>query len=194
MSISSNPKYLQILHTGRKLFWKFGFKRVSIEEICKEAGVSKMTFYKHFPNKLELLKVVFDEIFEQALEKFSVLEDKSIAADDKLKLIISLKSSGISGISQELMKDLYGNPDPGPRRLIQDLSEKWLKEINRIFEGGKKDGWLRKDINIPFYFHLAQKMGELIADESLQAHFSNPEDVVMEVTNMMVYGIGPRNK
>ena len=97
MSISSNPKYLQILHTGRKLFWKFGFKRVSIEEICKEAGVSKMTFYKHFPNKLELLKVVFDEIFEQALEKFSVLEDKSIAADDKLKLIISLKSSGISG-------------------------------------------------------------------------------------------------
>ena len=32
----SNVKYQDIVSTARDLFWKFGIKRVSIEEICKE--------------------------------------------------------------------------------------------------------------------------------------------------------------
>jgi len=51
MKTTSNPKREQILTTGKELFWKFGFKRVTIEEICKEAGVSKMTYYKFFTTK-----------------------------------------------------------------------------------------------------------------------------------------------
>ena len=53
MSNMSNPKREQILKTGKELFWKFGFKRVTIEEICKEAGISKMTYYKYFTNKMD---------------------------------------------------------------------------------------------------------------------------------------------
>jgi len=47
MNRSENQKYNQIIDTSKKLFWKYGIKRVTIEEICREAGVSKMTFYKH---------------------------------------------------------------------------------------------------------------------------------------------------
>ena len=53
-NLTTNPKYLDIFKTAKDLFWKYGIKRVSIEEICKEAKVSKMTFYKFFPNKIEL--------------------------------------------------------------------------------------------------------------------------------------------
>jgi AcrR family transcriptional regulator len=48
----TNQKYLKILAAGRDLFWKHGFKRVTIEEVCREAGASKMTFYKFFENKI----------------------------------------------------------------------------------------------------------------------------------------------
>ncbi len=51
MSVKSNPKRELILSTGKDLFWKFGFRRVTIEEICKEAGISKMT----------LLQVLFQQ-------------------------------------------------------------------------------------------------------------------------------------
>ncbi|WP_372931944.1 TetR/AcrR family transcriptional regulator, partial [Mariniphaga sediminis] len=54
-----SKKYLEIMKTARELFWKHGFRRVTIQEICEKAGVSKMTFYKHFPNKIDLAKTVF---------------------------------------------------------------------------------------------------------------------------------------
>ena len=51
-----SSKSLDILNTARQLFWKHGIRRVSVEEVCREAGVSKMTFYRSFPNKIELAK------------------------------------------------------------------------------------------------------------------------------------------
>jgi hypothetical protein len=35
----TNPKKQQITNTARDLFWKYGFRHVSIEEICEEADV-----------------------------------------------------------------------------------------------------------------------------------------------------------
>ncbi|MBE9509365.1 MAG: TetR family transcriptional regulator, partial [Bacteroidetes bacterium] len=34
-----NQKFQQIITTAKELFWKFGIKRVTIEEICQEANV-----------------------------------------------------------------------------------------------------------------------------------------------------------
>ena len=69
MDIKYNPKQKQILETSKELFWKFGFKRVTIEEICKEAGVSKMTFYKYYPNKIELVKGLMKRVLSESLAK-----------------------------------------------------------------------------------------------------------------------------
>ena len=49
-------KHKKLIQTGKALFFKYGIKKVSVAEICKEAGVSKMTFYKHYANKGELAK------------------------------------------------------------------------------------------------------------------------------------------
>ena len=46
-----NRKYDDIMSTGKDLFWKYGIRRVTVEEICEKSNVSKMTFYKYFPNK-----------------------------------------------------------------------------------------------------------------------------------------------
>ena len=64
-----NIKRELILKIAKKLFWKFGFKRVTIEEVCKEAAVSKMTFYKHFPNKMAVVKTLLQEVFQDARKK-----------------------------------------------------------------------------------------------------------------------------
>jgi AcrR family transcriptional regulator len=46
MKDAANLKLARIASTAEKLFMKFGIRRVSVEEICREASVSKMTFYK----------------------------------------------------------------------------------------------------------------------------------------------------
>ena len=60
-----NAKREALLNTGRRLFWKYGFKRVTISEICEEADVSKMTYYRCFENKTDLAKTIFDKVVKE---------------------------------------------------------------------------------------------------------------------------------
>jgi AcrR family transcriptional regulator len=45
----------QILETATKLFYRQGFRAVGIDTIIAESGVAKMTLYKHFPSKDDLI-------------------------------------------------------------------------------------------------------------------------------------------
>lgn len=51
----------QIIEAARNLFHQFGFKKVSMDEIAKEAGVTKKTIYLYFSSKEELLKYFIQE-------------------------------------------------------------------------------------------------------------------------------------
>ena len=67
----TNPKLEQIFSTARSLFMRYGIRRVSIEEICREANVSKMTFYKHFRNKVDILKFIIERMTSESMDKYN---------------------------------------------------------------------------------------------------------------------------
>lgn len=51
----------QIVEAARKLFGKYGYKRVSMDEIANEAKVTKKTVYSYFKNKEEILRYFLNE-------------------------------------------------------------------------------------------------------------------------------------
>ena len=51
----------QIIEAARLLFHKYGFKKVSMDEIARGAGVTKKTIYTYFSSKEELLKYCIKE-------------------------------------------------------------------------------------------------------------------------------------
>lgn len=50
----------QILQTATRLFYHQGFRAVGIDTIIAESGVAKMTLYKHFPSKDDLIVAYLD--------------------------------------------------------------------------------------------------------------------------------------
>ena len=191
MNLASNPKRELILKTGKDLFWKFGFKRVTVEEICKEAGISKMTYYKFFSNKKELATIILDDVFADAIARIRKLEEEHEVADKTLKKILQLKSEGVHGISKEFIKDLYDNPDAEMKIYIEEKSREMFAEVIGLYEQGKMDGWVREDLNIPFLIQFTQKAVEMISRDDMLNFFGSSEELIMEVTNLFVYGISP---
>ena len=112
MKHTSNPKRELILKTGKDLFWKFGFKRVTIEEICKEAGISKMTYYKFFSNKMELVKTIMDKVLQDSLEKYKRIMDSDIPYPEKVVAMVQLKRDQIETMSSEFFRDYVQSGDP----------------------------------------------------------------------------------
>lgn len=44
-----------LLEIGNRLFHRKGFEATTIDEICEEAGISRRTFFRYFPNKEALV-------------------------------------------------------------------------------------------------------------------------------------------
>ncbi|HMN11687.1 MAG TPA: TetR/AcrR family transcriptional regulator, partial [Bellilinea sp.] len=51
----------KILSTARALFTQLGFRAVGVDLIAKESGVSKMTMYRHFKSKEEVIAIYLEE-------------------------------------------------------------------------------------------------------------------------------------
>ena len=186
---TDSPKYSDIVNTARKLFWKHGISRVSIEEICKEANVSKMTFYRFFSNKKELGKQVIDDIIDESLVKYRDLMKQNIPFDKKIKKTLLLKFEGTKEISAELVKDIYSNTKLGLHKHWQKRADEFTEEIKNDYANAQKEGFIRKDINLDFLFYFNSKATDLIADPKIQEMYGNMQELIMEYANMFFYGI-----
>ena len=62
----------QIINAARELFKNYGFKKVSMDEIARKAGVTKRTVYKYFASKQDLLKFFINE---ELINMKNIIED-----------------------------------------------------------------------------------------------------------------------
>lgn len=60
-----SPRVRHLLEASRAAFVKDGFDAVSIDAIARNAGVSKETIYRHFPDKEALFRAALDDMAGQ---------------------------------------------------------------------------------------------------------------------------------
>lgn len=186
-----NEKYKAIIKTSHDLFWKFGIRRVTIEEICREANVSKMTFYRFFSNKPEIARAVVSNLFDKMITDYRKLMDKDIPFEEKIKQQLLMKFEGTMEISPELIKDIYGDPSSELFKYWKLRSDEVLQLVSEDYSHAQKMGWIRKDIKIEYIIYMSNKASEIVSDEELQKLYPDLQSLIMEIANMFFYGILP---
>lgn len=195
MRTSSNPKRDLILQTGKDLFWKFGFKRVTIEEICKEAGVSKMTYYKFFSNKMALVKALMDDLMKSALINYRKLMDSDRPYPEKVWGLVELKREQTQSMSSEFFKDYLQSGDPELIAYLEKLSNDNLEIFKKDFHKAQQNGDIRKDLKVEFIMTVLNHLMDWIQhDQSLVDLYDEPQDLAVELTRFLFYGILDRGK
>jgi AcrR family transcriptional regulator len=77
----------RILETAQRLFYRDGFRAVGVDTIIAEAGVAKMSLYRHFPSKDDLIVAYLDESNRQY---WQWLEGEVADIDDPLDKLIGM--------------------------------------------------------------------------------------------------------
>ena len=188
---AKNKKYHAILATGKDLFWKHGFRRVTIEEICRKAGVSKMTYYKFFPDKIELAKTVFRNVANEGEKKFKELIHSDISPSDKIRGMIVMKMESTNHISGEFLEDFYSGTDPELQTFVSDITVKAWNNMLEDFVLAQAKGIFRSDFKPEFLMQVSFKMVDLLKDEKLLALYETPQDLIIEFSKFVAWGISP---
>ena len=190
----TNKKYQLIIKTSLDLFMRYGIKRVTVEEICKTAGVSKMTFYKHFKNKLDLALFILDNIFQEGVSRYKRIMDQDIPYSEKAKEIIKLKLISTEDLSKEMLKDFYDKSIPEVAEMIQKITQENFKLLLDDLVTAQKKGEIRQDINLHFIIHMLSQMQEMATDEKLLSLYGSTQALASEFINFFFYGILSREQ
>lgn len=184
-------KKKQILETAEDLFLRFGIKRISIEEICSTAKVSKMTFYKYFKNKNELVKYLWSLMFEYGMNKLEEIEKLDITFQEKIELILELKEESAKKLSHEFAVEyFFSNSDL--REFFNQMYQKSINAFITFIKTAQAKGEVRTEMKPEFFIAATNKLMELVKNNELVNSYESYKDFVLEVNNFLFYGIFPR--
>ena len=179
----------KLLLVAKELFWKHGIRRVTVEEICRQAGVSKMTFYKYFRNKHELARQIIGAISRESLDEFRRLMESELPIEEKIRKTVQMKMEGIGDMSPEFLADIHQHADPGMRAFLSEQYEKNLSEVVSYYREAQQKGEIRRDIKPEFIMFFLEHMLTLVDDPSLAKLYAGPREMITELTKFFFYGI-----
>ena len=85
-----SEKRNQILNLAKKRFERFGFNKTTVDELARDASISKRTLYQEFENKEKILEELF--MFEALSVRKAILNqiNKIVKPTEKLQTYIRL--------------------------------------------------------------------------------------------------------
>lgn len=100
------PLILQHFTTIRKLFFEYGIRYNSMDDIARQLHISKRTIYTEYTSKDELVKDLFLSDYYQLRASLISLDSKKLDAITKTMLIYSITQRRITSISRLVICDL----------------------------------------------------------------------------------------
>jgi AcrR family transcriptional regulator len=189
-----SKKHQLLIETAHDLFLRYGIKRVTVEEICDTAGVSKMTFYKHYKNKLDIALFILNKLFQEGIDRYQRIMDQDVPYSEKVKEIIKLKLESTGEISKEMFKDFFDSSIPEVAEFIQKTTHENVKRLLVDLITAQKKGEIRQDINPHFIIHMIGQMQEMAADEKLLNMYGSTQALASEFINFFYYGVLSRKE
>ncbi len=139
----------RIIDAAWRLFYRQGYEDTTVEEIIRESGTSRGSFYHYFTGKEALvgtLSSVFDEKYEQLME---TMDPEMNRFEQLMYLNRELFAMIENSISLDLVARMYASQlvTRGDRSLL-DHNRIYYKLLRQIVREGQERGELRGDVTI----------------------------------------------
>lgn len=179
----------KIIEIATALFRQSGVKAVTMDDIARQAGVSKKTVYQVFEDKSALVFEAFSAFLEKeeiTLRKIFEQEDDVIKHFIKVSKFIREQYSGMNPLILNEIKRYYPK---AWKRFEEFKNGHALKSMLELLKRGKEVGYFRKEINVEILAML--RMEQIAFDfRSLpSASGFSMMDLQLEIFEHFIHGI-----
>jgi len=180
------------MEAAETLFLKHGLRRVSVDEVCRSAGVSRKTFYVYFTNKDALTIDLLDKIIGTLTGGFVEIMRSNVPFINKMIQFMELKIAFSRKLSMDFIADLTAS---------DEISQYYWKKANEnidiarlLFEQAQEKGDIRSELDIDFIIYMLNIQMDLCGKEEFRARFKDGESMVKQLSELLLFGIVGSNK
>ncbi|WP_224372856.1 TetR/AcrR family transcriptional regulator [Hyalangium versicolor] len=139
--MSSDPR-TAILNAAGEVFARFGFKKASMEDIARRAGVGKGSIYLHFESKEELFEACLRLSHAQGLAELETVVRRASTPDGRVRAFIQckLEQSARTPFGQRLQAETIFDLGTQALHLVPEMQEKDAAVLARILAEGNAQG------------------------------------------------------
>lgn len=132
-----NDRRAAIIEAATRVFLRYGFKKTSMEDLARAAGISRQGLYLHFPTKEVLFKAGLLRLIEGSAAAVKLaLADKDAPVDERvLAAFVAIHGSSIGTLDSTHLGELFEAAREIVGTSITELEEGFVADIAKVLRG-----------------------------------------------------------
>ena len=180
----------KILQTAQELFFKYGIRSISMDDIAKELSISKKTIYHLYKDKDQIVDTLIQEKFKKDAQHFEHIHKGAENVIEEMFSIMKHMGRVIGEANPAMFYDLQKYHSHAWQVFKDFREERMVKMIEEMLLRGIKQGYIRADINSKILARLRMAQVEMGFNPNLfpPAQFKIV-DVQIAMLEHFLYGI-----
>ncbi|MFC5410947.1 TetR/AcrR family transcriptional regulator [Larkinella bovis] len=154
----------RILEKAEALFWKFGTRSITMDDISRDIGISKKTLYQHFVDKDDIVYQVILYRMDKNRENVSCHISTAHDPIEEILLGSEMLRQQLSDMNPALMIDIQRHY-PRAWEICTEFKEKFILESIRLnLRRGIEQGLYRSEIDVEIMARLRVELIRMAFD------------------------------
>lgn len=189
-----------ILDAVDVLLARYGYKKMTMDDLAQLVGIGKGTIYLHFLSKEEVTLSHIDRIVERLLVELKVIAERNDRVEEKIKQMlvtrVLFRFDSVRNYSQslnDLLSSLRGS-------LVSRRQTHFLQEaemFEEVLQAGKETGILRFSDSYIAAQVLIQATNSLLPYSLTARELGKRKEIeeqVLQIANVLLHGLIQRKK
>ena len=171
-----------VLNKAKELFFAYGLKSISMDDLAKQSGISKKTIYQAVADKQELVGKVVDELIQCHKEPMISAKAEKNAVAEVLSLSC-LPFNTLAAININFFFELEKFFPAEWKKLMEYKNKSMVPAIIKNLKRGIAEGLFHEEIDISFVAAIRlQQIATALNPNDFQEKRQDPQQLMNDLT------------
>lgn len=180
-----------IYQAGFKLFARQGWIKTRTEQICAEAGISRVTFYKYHSNKKALLRQILSDDKDRVRQALLHGQQHAQNMAQILNILFEQQKLSLAGIyTPALLNDIAHHRDAEMAVFFRQMDEEKYAFMSRFFQTLQQRGLIRSSARTALIDAFVRQLDALLQQHQVQQAYEDaPQDLRQDALQLLLCGL-----
>lgn len=186
----------RVLALARRHFFAHGFRRVTMDDLAADLGMSKKTVYAVFPSKAALLAAVLDaKLAEVDADLRRATAGSAGDFEGALRESLAVMQRHTEEIRPPFVRDVRTSAPELFVRIEARRADVLRRHFGKLFAAGRRAGRVRADVPVPFLIEVLLGATHAIANPAKMTELGLTPDVGFRwITTVVLEGALTRKR